>query len=172
MARCGKAITKTSTGRQKMRRYPIDYDKLQKGDRISTSELADILQVEPDTAEFSLRALALTTKIENELYRRGKDCVVVFRQQCILVLTDAESINYINTTARTGVRKICKAYDSLSKVDMVALNEDDRIRFSRSVVVTSALYQGVTQSAKTIPPEPQKSRLGLPVITPRKKVIM
>ena len=148
-----------------MQKYPIDFDVLKKGDRITTEELEDILQLQAGTAAFDIKSLKLKATIERELAKRGKDFIIVFRQESIWVLTDAESVEYIDTMNRRGVKKIVRAYDSLGKVNPASLNSDQLRQFNRSTIVVSAFYQSVKSAVKVIPPDTQRTKMGLPQFT-------
>ena len=148
-----------------MQKYPIDFESLRKGDVITTNELEDILQLQAGTAAFDIGSLKLKSAIEREMAKRGKDFIVVFRQESIRVLTDAESVDYIDTINRLGVRKIVRAFDSLGKVNPTELNSDQLRQFNRSTIVVSAFYQSVKSAVKVIPPDPQRTKIGLPQFT-------
>lgn len=152
-------------------KHPIDFDALVKGSRITTEELEDILQVQAGSADFNLKGLSFAEKVKRELFRRGKDYIVVFRQESIWVLTDAESLEYIDRTNRTGVNKIVRAYNGLGTVDHSKLNSDERKRFDRSCVVVSTIYQGVTQAVKRVPVEQNRTRLDKPFVPVPTKTI-
>lgn len=155
---------KNKTENTETQRHPVDFDSLVKGSRITTEELEEILQVKAGSADFNLKGLSFAEKVKRELFRRGKDYIVVFRQESIWVLTDAESLEYIDRTNRTGVNKIVRAYYGLGTVDHSKLDADERKRFDRSCVVVSTIYQGVTQAVKRVPVEQNRTRLDKPFV--------
>ena len=156
----------------KTEKYPIDFDSLKKGDRICTAVLEEILQVKAGRSEFQTKGLNFAKKVEQELARRGMDCIVKLRQESLHILTDSEAVEYISRTNRMGCNKINSAFNALGIVDYSKLNADDKNRYDRAVVVVSMVYQGVTEAVRRIPAIQNRAKYDKPFVPYKEKKIL
>lgn len=118
-----------------VRRHPLDFDALKKGDTISLAELEDILSIRSDDPSFPLKRLALQQQIESEMDERGNPVTVATRKGQIVILTDDQAAEYNPHCFRLYQRRMAKAHARTLAVDPGELTDIQRRQHEQNVMV-------------------------------------
>ena len=148
--------------------YPLNADKLQKGDTIDQKTIAEFLGVPLNSKAYELGVLALAAKVAKALYRVNRPCTVVVTRRtdplgpgAIRVLTDEEALAYNGRAFKCGLRKSFRKHRKILEIDPSQLSSEGRKNFERTLVVQGAVlvsinrarYRAVLKAAtRTTPP--------------------
>src|SRR5262245_21554186 len=77
-------------GEGRAERYPLDYDRLVKGDIVTAEQLANILGEEPGTMEYHRKLFYFSQKAEHEFWGRGREYTLAIRGEDLHILADVE----------------------------------------------------------------------------------
>lgn len=107
-------------------RFPIDYDRAKKGDRIEPAVLEQVFGCDRLSHKYSLALRRLSATIEDELWMRGKNYTVCIRDYGIAILTDPESSEYNHARFRQHRAGIARSHSKMAMVDPAELPPDVR----------------------------------------------
>jgi hypothetical protein len=131
-------------------KWPVDFDKLNKGDIVSREVIERWGGVSANSRLFGLKLLSLKEVIERELINRGKDWTLKICDDNIVILLDAEAskYNYQMTTRR--IKGVMKDHYRQLGVDTNLLSNDEKKIHDRRITIQGFLVQGVTWAKKQI----------------------
>lgn len=147
------------------KRHPIDFEQLNKGDKIGTETIEKITGVSRnDWKRYELAVLTLKEQIEKEMAGRGTPVVIKIDAGTLLVLTDSEAVQYLNERHRILRRQITRNHGkSVNAVDVRQLTEQERLDHERGVLIRSKELQAMESVRKHLSsPAYKRSVPGLP----------
>jgi hypothetical protein len=128
----------------RVRKYPIDYDALQKGDELTAEQLRDVLGKKPGTDEFRFAVMSLQALIQEKTGLTVK-CT---SDNGMRVLTDAEAAEHNRKLFAQNYRAMMFRHSLNAQVDVDNLSADQRSKHDRTLMVQSryvSAMAGVTK---------------------------
>ena len=129
-------------------RYPVDFDTINKGTVIDPDTIEGIYGIKRTDAAYSLKAMRLAKKIEEELENRGLYVTACVADNAVCVLTDSEASEYNYASAMTRFRGMVRAHSKLSTVDTSEFEPKENATHTRKHVVLGAMISGAVQGRK------------------------
>ena len=122
-------------------RYPLDFDKLEKGDTISHAQLEEILGMkkDKDPEKFALEKLKLYGRIQRELWEEGKVYTVRMTGGMIHICDDKEASAYGEKTNKSAVKKLAMTTKRLSGVDLTEFSDAEKRDHEKRVLLNGAM---------------------------------
>jgi len=106
-------------------RYPLDVEKLTKGQLIPAAEVTRLLGVQlGDANAYRLAVLNLQGWIEHESADIGLYLHTCCRGDDIYVLTDEEDVDYQEKQHRIGIRKMMRSHRKAMEIDTALLSPE------------------------------------------------
>ena len=116
-------------------RFPVDYDQVEKGDRIERKRLAEIVRERPGTCAFQYKVARFMDELQTRLRERGKEYTLRYCRGDVLILTDADASQRNRHRFRKHCRGIVKAHRRLCAVDASGFVGDDLKLHDRAVAI-------------------------------------
>lgn len=114
-------------------KYPLDFETLEKGSWIETSDLCDAIGIGPSDSRWGLKVLRVIEMVRQERGILG--CQIGNR---IRLMTDAEASIYVYRQSGIANRKQRRCAENLTLIEPGALNEGElRSHEARSRVVAA-----------------------------------
>ncbi len=133
--------------------YPLNADKLNKGDTIDQQVIAEYLGVPINSRGYELGVLELAEKIARVLRRAQKPCTVVRTGRAdpmgagaIRVLTDEEALIYNGRGFKRGLRQSFRKHARTLEIDPSQLSPQALKNFERNLVVQGAVLSSITST--------------------------
>jgi len=146
-----------------VKRRPIDFDILEKGDVIPTSDLEALTGEVYGTSAYSLAILKYQMEIRNRLADRGLFVTVKCDRGALRILTDSEASQYNFDRCRAHVRGIVQSHSRAVNVDVAILGKADITAHTRRLAISGHFVQAVLNARKTLPVTGHKRKTpGLP----------
>lgn len=126
----------------KTAKYPIDFDNLEKGFKITQLEIEEIIgfTYESDPTRYALQSMRLVGQIEARLESSCDGSVtVITRRKDIIVCTDSEALSVNIKRFEQHVRGIIKSCRKLYFLNVANLSSEERVTRDRHLV-----YMGKT----------------------------
>ena len=130
--------------------YPLNADKLNKGDTIDQQTIADFLNLPINSKQYELGVLGLREKIKRALRRTEKAYVVVVTKRddpigpgAIRVLTDEEAVRHTGRGFKQGLRRSFRKHAEAREIDPSNLDAETRKQWERSIVVQGSILASV-----------------------------
>jgi hypothetical protein len=136
------------------RRYPVDYDSLDKGSILGAEQIGEIVQARPRTYDFSYRLAALSKQIQDDLWARGKPWTVMTRKGCIHILDDASAVKYNALRFLRHRRGLGQMHKQLVAVDVSKLDPDQRNHYDRAIRLQGTTLAAVIAAHKNVHAQP------------------
>lgn len=130
--------------------HPLDFDGLNKGDRVSVSHCEAALGVLSSHPRYQLRLLALKQQIERELFARGKPATLRIEGREIVICDDPEASAYNVRAFRRGVRCSARAHARNMVVDAHQLDAPQRKAHERALLVQGTILASISQAKKQL----------------------
>ena len=132
--------------------YPLNADKLNKGDTIDQETIAEFLNVPRNSKAYELGVMALAEKVRTALDRVSKACTVVITRRNdpngpggIRVLTESEALRYNGRGFKLGLRKAGRKHRHTMDIDPANLSVEERKQFERSLIVQGSIIAGIAK---------------------------
>lgn len=153
-----------------VKRHPLDFDKIKKGDVVAISELEEIFGIDRSDDRFGLRRLGLADRIEREMRDRGKPVSVRTQKGALAILTDPEAAEHNPRSVRLGFRRMIRSHRKSLEVDTTNLSDGQRKTLEHNIVVQAKMISGARDgrrlalkaTERTVPPA-----LGSPLPAPK-----
>lgn len=126
--------------------YPIDVNRMQKGEFITADEVERIVLMPRTDAAYSLKVMQLITEISRMLGQRGRGMVIVQRDCGIRVLTDPEATQYLAKRQGRNVSDIVRTHCRQQLVDVSQLSDDQQAKHERDVGRSAAYVQALAST--------------------------
>ena len=133
--------------------YPLNADKLNKGDTIDQATIAEFLGVPINSKAYELGVLALSAKVAKALRRVEKLCTVVVTRRsdplgagAIRVLTDEEALAYNGRGFKAGLRKSFRKHAHTLEIDPSQLSSQSLKNFERSLIVQGSVLASIAST--------------------------
>jgi hypothetical protein len=133
--------------------YPLNADKLSKGDTIDQETIANFLGVPRNSKAYELGVMGLADKVRRALANADKAVTVVITRRrdplgpgAIRVLTDAEALRYNGRGFKLGLRKAARKHRKTMDIDPTQLTAEERKHFERSLIVQGAIMSGIAHT--------------------------
>ena len=126
-------------------KYPLDFELLEKGTRITREKLEDIFGCAPSEDEWSFKAMKLVADIKEKaglLARQSKNSIVI--------MTDAEAAEYTHETFRRGIRKMGTSVRNRSLIDTAQLSGPEMAKFESQSRVMTGTQQAMLAEVKKL----------------------
>ena len=133
--------------------YPLNADRLNKGDTIDQPTIADFLGVPRNSKAYELGVLALSAKVAKAMRRVDKFCTVVVTRRsdplgagAIRVLTDEEALAHNGRGFKAGLRKSYRKHALTLEIDPAQLTSEGRQRFERALIVQGSVLASIAST--------------------------
>jgi hypothetical protein len=133
-----------------IRRDPLDFEALKKGDRILVDEMEVITGHKRDSLKFARDVQSLCAKVERELARRGYPVTCRMLDLGLAVLTDKEASEYNDHRFRDGLGLAVKSHGKANAVDQRNLDDGDKKRHDRRLEIQGRYMQAVVKTSQAI----------------------
>ena len=128
--------------------YPLDFDALQKGDRIEEEKVQEIVGLKPEHPNYQFGVMGLIARMESGCAERGKFFTIVNRKGCVCVLTDEEASHENDRRARNSRRAIGRACRRLIAVDPSGFDADLLKKHTRRCEMNSRAYTALQREIR------------------------
>ena len=125
-------------------KYPLDYSKLYKGQRLTIEELEKVFGLKYPNKDWNWECRGLVSGIEQHrgFIARGDS-------YAIYIMTDAEAAEYIfETTFKSGVRKVRRATRNQALIDTSQLSGTEMKNFESQSRIASGTNQAMNAYLK------------------------
>lgn len=143
------------------RRWPFDFELIDKGHNITPEECQKLINVPPSDRRYALKLLRLHGVLDAGLRRAGKRCTVVVRGDGLRVLTDEEAAAYQNDAFLGALNKASRAARKQADVDMSQLTDAQRLEHERNLLENSLVMQAMRTKRRQLREE-RSPRMILP----------
>lgn len=134
----------------KAERWPLDFDALRRGDRLSPEQVERAVAVPRDSRAYALKAMRLAKTISRHFAEvDGDNVAVVFVKDALHILTHAEQAEYARRRLRSEVSATVRVIGLGHSVDAAQLTVEQREKHDRWCIRSSWLEQ---QMRKPPPP--------------------
>ena len=130
------------------KRFPLDFDVLEKGSVVTRAEIEHIYRVTYGTDQYSLKALALGQAIETMLDARGLCVTVKIDKGELRILTDAEASEYNRCEAMRGFKRMMRRHRKGAEVQIDNLTPAQAIAHDRGLQVSGAMIFAAKKAKK------------------------
>lgn len=131
-------------------KYPFDYDALNKGDTIPADKVAEIINLPEYDKRYPLKLMALCKTVERELNDRGKSVTVRSTKGALNILPDADAAEYATDRRRFALGQLRRSHGIAQRVDITALDEDQRASHERSLITGASYLQAIGKVQKAL----------------------
>lgn len=137
-------------------RHPLDFDALEKGDRIEIEQLEKILLTNRESPRFGLRCAGLCKRIERELRHRGYIITVRIERGAVLICTDADASEYNRKRFQRHRRGLVRSHTRNLAVDRRNLAAEQDKLHEEAILFEAALLGAIREKAKELRLKPPK----------------
>lgn len=141
--------------------WPVDIDKLSKGDSIPPEVLGPFFGDSYGSHVYQRKLMAFVADLEVALVSKGKKFVLRCRQGSAAILTDLEASVYTQARFDSHVFGLMRANRRTKRVDATNLPPDERERLSRAVVVQGAVLSVMTRTLADLKAVPYQRNIPL-----------
>jgi hypothetical protein len=131
-----------------VRRFPIDFDAVQKGDSWAPDVLEELTSTRRGTVSYQFACLELRARIMRECLDRGKPVTVAMVKGSLRVLTDEEAALYNVKTFKSGLRRSVRSVKRLARVNPANLNEAQRAEHERNLTLCSLMMTAARKARR------------------------
>lgn len=124
----------------KAKKFPIDFDAINKGDEISTEQIEAIYGVRRDSAKFAIKKMTLANKIEEQMDARGQVVTVRCCVRGIRILTDSEASEHNSHETKRAIKKMGRCLTRISGVDPTEFKDDEKRAHDHRIAVVGTTY--------------------------------
>lgn len=125
------------------KKYPIDFDLVQKGDSFSMADLGEMFGKPAGSRELRLVALGLKQDIEDKC---GVTCKV--NDHGLFVLTDTEASAHNQQLFKQAQRQMRRSHRRNGQVDLLALTPIDRGKHLQGLAYQGYVLQAMHRSVR------------------------
>lgn len=122
------------------KRFPIDYEALNKGDVIAVAEVERLVQCPRDHRLFAMKATNLASTISLAMDDLGRPVTIVLREGDLRVLTDDEASQYNHEMFKQFFRRMGRSLRRLAAVDVGQLDSEERGEHLRRLEVNGKTF--------------------------------
>jgi len=146
--------------KKKVTRFPVDFEKLKKGDVLKCEYLERVFMISPDEEqEYRFCLLTLRDQIMRELEKQGRPVTVIARHDDLVILTDEEAAEHNPREFKRGIRRMVRAHKRTLAVDITLLSHDQKLRWGRVAMNQGIILQSHQTAKKTIRVNGEKKAL-------------
>lgn len=139
----------TGDSMEATRKFPYDFDSLNKGSIIEAKELTEIFELKPSEKAYSFALMGLANQIEKYFKQASNQTVTVRRLGDDLHICTDEVASEVNQKRfNRDLRALLRDHDRLMGVDMTQLSHDRLRGHQRAIVNQSRVIQAVNGSMK------------------------
>jgi ethanolamine utilization protein EutA (predicted chaperonin) len=136
---------------QDVRRWPIDFDALQKGSFIPVEDLERAFRANRDTRVFNFKVMGLISDIRDFFKDRREQTVTVCQKDGgITVLTDEQAVSYNAAKFSEHFRKAGQAHKRTLGIDTEQLSDDGKRRHERGVILQAAMLSAAMNAKNQV----------------------
>ena len=139
-------------------RYPWDFDKLKKGDRITQAELIAKSGKVPGTQEYAFWVLQLRAEVMEHKQAMGEPLVASMQKGDLVMLVDLAAAEYTHRWYRAHMRGMLRAHQMQRLVDDSEFKDGDKRRHHKRIEVNSRIIQGAMMGLRNELPAPVTER--------------
>ena len=114
---------------------------LRKGSYVGPEVLEGIFGYDRDSKEYQLALLGLYSDAQKQLV--DTDFVVVTRHHGLLIMSDDEAVDYLQSRFAGGIRQAVRAYEKNAMISPDNLNAEQRKVHERRLINQSRLVQAI-----------------------------
>jgi len=129
-----------------LRKHPVDFDALQKGQEFTVVDLSEILGQKPDTDGFRFGVLGL----QDQIHKRTGYTAKTTSDKGLRILTDPEASKHNNRYFMQHLRGAVNRHTLMIQVDVDNLTDDDRKLHDNSVMRQSRYVSAIVQTRKAV----------------------
>lgn len=136
-----------------VKRYPIDFDSLAKGDIVAVETIEQILEVKHGTTAYQLGCLGLCGEIEKQMSYRGPRPTLKISKGAILILHDNEATITSERRIRNDLHRAVRNYGRLTQVVIANLTDEEKTQHDRRLMSQGRLLQALARERKAMADE-------------------
>lgn len=123
--------------------YPVDYDRLKKGDRFDEADLELILHMQKTHPRFPLKVLGFRGSIERELRNRGLVVTTRGDKGALVICDDPDAATTNRKEGRRALRKFARCHYRNLAVDAGKLTAAERDEHERTLTIQGAILVAI-----------------------------
>jgi len=128
-------VEATQNEQQEAKRFPFDFDALQKGDYITPEKLTEIIGSNPDTQRYKFKVLRIIKQMRAYLFSKGLVWTIKVEKGGIRICSDKQAAVH-NPKEYEGARKYMKRlYAQNAAVDINNLTTEEQAVHMRRLQV-------------------------------------
>ena len=133
-----------------MKFYPIDVDKLNKGDYISPEQIEKIYGIQQKNREFPQKVLELREFIRFESRQKDRPLHTKIEKDGVRILDDQEDVDYTEKKYSHGRRKMMSALADEMEIDRTNLDTTTQNKLERNIICQSMELQAMRKARRRI----------------------
>jgi len=147
-----------------VRRHPVDYESLTKGDVIITEVIERFSGIKRENIKkYQIVLMQLREQVERELEAIGKHVLVKIEKDYLRILTDEEAVDYVDDRHTSLRRQMFKNHGrSISSIDPSLLSDGQKAEHERGIINRSKELQAIRDARKLLSQPHQRQSPGLP----------
>lgn len=107
--------------------YPLNFNRLEKGDIIQGDIIADYYGIEVTDDKYWGRQLQFKALVEKRLSERGLEVTIVSEGNDLKILTDSEASRYLARQAKLDINRFERRVCAMANVDESKLTPEERV---------------------------------------------
>lgn len=125
----------TQNEQQEAKRFPFDFDALQKGDYITPEKLTEIIGSKPDTQRYKFKVLRIVKQMRQYLFHKGLVWTIKVEKDGIRICTDEQASEYNPTQYDFARKRMKRLYAQNAAVDISNLTDETKAAHLRRLQV-------------------------------------
>jgi hypothetical protein len=135
-----------------------DWTKLNKGDYIMPDTIEEYLGMKRTETKYAFELMKMAGEITAALANVGRIDTVCIRQGGIAILSDAEAIEYNDSSFERSLRGMKRSHHRLLGVESSNLDAGDKRTHERTVTRQAAILTTVSDTCKRLGAEPHERK--------------
>lgn len=128
----------------------IDPKTIYKGAFFSEAQIAEIAGIQPDDRELWKYRLKLRDRLEEEMEKKGEPATVRTMNGGLIILEDAIASSYGISVLHQGLRKSCRGYGIVMKVNPKVLTNTEKDSWLKNVDISSKYATAIAVASKQL----------------------
>ncbi len=145
------------------RRFPVDYDTIQKGDYFGPEQVEEWTGEKPGTAIYNFKMLKLCLQItQGVLDERGELWTLCIRDGGIAVLSDSDASTYNAQQFERHLNGLARSSQKMAAVDVAKLPDKVQVAHDQKLKGQGMVLASIAAARKPVKPIPVKAPKQLP----------
>lgn len=133
-------------------KYPIDVERLNKGDYIQQSEVERLMGVnfEKDHKSFNFALMTLVKFIETTSKKLGSPLLCCSEKGGVRILTDSDALVHRSDRHKRNIRSLIRTAEDVGYIDGENLTNEEKSLHDREMICQSRIVQSVMKERKKL----------------------